>query len=87
MNRRKWIRWRLERGKIKGGGQVKLCTDATSSGGFLKLPACEQFQAGHEYFAACEQFQVNTNDLHEQCLVNISKWKKSLCIMPVNNNK
>ena len=52
------------------------------------MPACEQFQAGHEYFAACEQFQVNTNDLHEQCLVNISKWNKYSCIMRgVYNNK
>ena len=39
---------------IKGRGQVKLCTGATSSGGFLKQQASGQFQAGHECFAACE---------------------------------
>ena len=58
----------------KGRGQVKLCTGATSSGGFLNQPACEQFQAGHECFAACEQFQVKTKDSHEQCFVNMSEW-------------
>ena len=60
---------------------------ATSSGGFLKQPACEQSQAAYECFTACEQFQVNTTDSHEQCFVNISMWSKCSCIMCVNNNK
>ena len=87
LTRRTRICWRSKR-QNKESRQVKPCTGATSSGGFLKQPACEQSQAAYECFTACEQFQVNTTDSREQCFVNISKWNKYSCIMRgVYNNK